>query len=97
MCLAIPGKIVEIDGEEAVVDYDGIRKSANISLIDCNVGDYILVHVGFAIQVVDEESAHRTYSLFDEADRRLAEEEVVNDKQDAEKSEARDSVVEKDE
>lgn len=73
MCLAIPGKILAIDGDTAVVDYEGLKKKANISFIDCDVGDYVLVHVGFAIQIVDEESARQTYSLLDEADRRLEE------------------------
>ena len=61
--MAIPGRIIEINGENAVVDYGGIKKSANISLIECEVGDYILVHVGFAIQKVDKEKARETYSL----------------------------------
>ncbi|HII72394.1 TPA: HypC/HybG/HupF family hydrogenase formation chaperone [Candidatus Woesearchaeota archaeon] len=72
MCLALPGRIIAIDGETALVDYDGIKKEANISLIECEVGDFVLVHVGFAIQKVDEDSARQTYSLLDEADRRLS-------------------------
>ncbi|MCA9496260.1 MAG: HypC/HybG/HupF family hydrogenase formation chaperone [Nanoarchaeota archaeon] len=68
MCLAIPGKIEKIEGEEALIDYDGIKKKANISFIDAKVGDYVLVHVGFAIETIDEKKAKEMYSL-------LAEEE----------------------
>ncbi|MBN2065219.1 MAG: HypC/HybG/HupF family hydrogenase formation chaperone [Candidatus Thermoplasmatota archaeon] len=69
MCLAIPGKIVEIDDtkEYATVDYgDGTRRKANISLVDVTVGHYVLVHAGFAIQVVDEKEAQETLNLFRE-------------------------------
>lgn len=66
MCMAIPGRITAIDGENAVVDYKGIKKTANISLIECSVGDFVLVHVGFAIQKVDEIKARDTYSLLSE-------------------------------
>ncbi|MCK4670451.1 MAG: HypC/HybG/HupF family hydrogenase formation chaperone [Nanoarchaeota archaeon] len=66
MCLAIPGKVESINGEEAIVDFKGIKKKANIAFCDCKIGDYILVHVGFAIQVVDEKRARETYRLLDE-------------------------------
>ena len=69
MCLAIPGKVIEIDAskEHAKVDYgDGTVRSANISLIDAKVGDYILVHAGFAIEVLDETEAEKTLALFRE-------------------------------
>lgn len=66
MCLALPGKVVEIEGENAVIDYGGIKKSANVSFIDAEVGDYVLVHVGFAIEKVDEKKAKDMYSLLDE-------------------------------
>ena len=65
---------MKIDGDSAIVDYDGIQKEANISLIVCDIGDYVLVHVGFAIQVVDEKSARQTYSLLDEIDERMKDE-----------------------
>jgi len=67
MCLAIPGKIIEIKKEEniAIVDYGGLKKEANLSLVDAKIGDYVLVHVGFAIQKVDENIARETYSLLD--------------------------------
>ena len=69
MCLAIPGKIIEIDKskEHATVDYgDGTRRKANISLVNVKTGDYVLVHAGFAIQVLDEKEARETLDLFRE-------------------------------
>jgi hydrogenase expression/formation protein HypC len=65
MCLAVPGRIVSIEGENAVVDYGGIRRTANISFVECSIGDYVLVHVGFAIQKVDEKRALESYRLLD--------------------------------
>ncbi len=66
MCLALPGKIIKIDGENAIIDYGGIRKEANVSFIDCKLGDYVLVHVGFAIELVDENKAKEMYNLLSE-------------------------------
>ena len=68
MCLAIPGKIEEITGQlddqfrVAMVSFGGIRKEVNLSMVpEAKVNDYVLVHVGLAIQVVDEEEAQRTF------------------------------------
>lgn len=69
MCLAIPGKIIEINHKtnHALVDYgDGTKRRANISLVDARKGDYILVHAGFAIEVLDEKEAKKTLDLFKE-------------------------------
>ena len=69
MCLAIPGKIVEIDKnkEHATIDYgEGTKRKANITLVDVKIGDYVLVHAGFAIQVLDEKEAKETLDLFRE-------------------------------
>ena len=66
MCLAIPGEIEKIEGENAVINYGGIKKKANVSFIDCKVGDYVLVHVGFAIEKIDEVKAKGIYNLLDE-------------------------------
>ncbi len=58
MCYAIPGKIIRIDGESALVDYDGVKKQANVSLLgNARAGDYVLVHAGFAIQRIDAGTA----------------------------------------
>ncbi len=52
MCLATPAKVLEIDGETAKIEVDGIRRDANISLLDdVKVGDYVLVHAGFALHL----------------------------------------------
>ena len=65
MCLAVPGKIVEIDGSTARVDFGGITREANIALVPEAVVDaYVLVHAGFAIQVLNEAEAEETLSLF---------------------------------
>ena len=69
MCLAIPGKIVAIDKkkEYATIDYgDGTKRKANVSLINVKTGDYVLVHAGFAIQILDEKEANETLELFRE-------------------------------
>lgn len=69
MCLAIPGKIIEIykDKEHALVDYgDGTKRKANITLVSVKIGDYVLVHAGFAIEVLDEKEAQETLELFRE-------------------------------
>jgi hydrogenase expression/formation protein HypC len=67
VCLAIPGKIIAIDKkkEYATIDYgDGTKRKANVSLVDVKLGDYVLVHAGFAIQVLDEREARETLDLF---------------------------------
>jgi len=69
VCLAIPGKIVEIDKnkEHATVDYgEGTKRKANITLVSVKIGDYILVHAGFAIEVLNEKEALETLDLFRE-------------------------------
>lgn len=69
MCLAIPGKIIKIDKnkEHATIDYgDGTKRKANVTLVDVKVGDYILVHAGFAIEVLNEKEAQETLDLFRE-------------------------------
>jgi len=69
MCLAIPGKIVEIDNEKesATIDYgDGTKRKANVTLVDVKTGDYVLVHAGFAIEKLNEKEAQETLDLFRE-------------------------------
>lgn len=68
MCLAIPAKVIEIlDKEHANVDYgDGVKRKINISLVDAKLGDYVLVHAGFAIQVLSEKEAEETLRLFEQ-------------------------------
>jgi hydrogenase expression/formation protein HypC len=66
MCLAVPGKIVSVSGELAVVDFGGVQRQTNVSLVEAKVGDYVIVHAGFAIQIVDEEDAKETIKLWEE-------------------------------
>jgi len=68
MCLAYPGKIVELDGDFARVDFgEGtIRDGVNVSLVQAKMGDYVLVHAGYAIQIVDETEARETLRYWKE-------------------------------
>lgn len=68
MCLAIPAKVVEVNGRTAIVDISGNRRSVDLSLVDeVQVGQYVLMHVGVALQVLDEEDALETLALIREA------------------------------
>ncbi|MDD9301787.1 MAG: HypC/HybG/HupF family hydrogenase formation chaperone [Desulfobacter sp.] len=61
MCLAVPSKIIEINDSVAKVDVDGVVREASIMLLeDVTIGDYVIVHAGFAISQVDEEAALQT-------------------------------------
>lgn len=68
MCLAIPAQVVELlGGEQAIVDLVGVRKEISLALVEgVAVGDYVIVHVGFALNKLDPEEAERTLQLFAE-------------------------------
>ena len=67
MCLSIPAKIESIEGEIATVDVGGAKYDANIQLVpEAKVGDYVLIHTGLAIQIIDEEEAKASLETFDE-------------------------------
>jgi hydrogenase expression/formation protein HypC len=66
MCLAVPAEIISIDGNMAKVDFGGVARSVNISLVEARVGEYVIVHAGYAIQVMDREEAEKTLDLFRE-------------------------------
>ncbi len=67
MCLAIPARIVELEGDKAMVDAMGNRFRAKTTLLPAvRLGDVVLVHAGFAISLVDEEEAKKTWELFAE-------------------------------
>lgn len=66
MCLAIPARVIEVNGDLAKADFGGVVREVNISLVDAKVGDYILVHAGYAIQVLDEKEANETLELWRE-------------------------------
>ena len=69
MCLAVPGRIVEIQAEGPLtrrgkVDFGGLLKDVNLTLVpEAKVGDYVMVHVGIAISVVDEQEAQRVFEF----------------------------------
>ena len=70
MCLALPVKVVEVGpGDAAVVDLGGVRKEISLALLDgVQVGDYVILHVGYALSKLDPEEAERTLTLFSELD-----------------------------
>lgn len=79
MCLSVPAKIIEIEGDKAKVSIGGTIVEAGLHLVeDVKIGDYVLVHTGFAIQKISEEEAKETLELFkeyEEFNRKLDEEE----------------------
>ena len=66
MCLAIPGKIVKIDGETADIDFGGVIRQASVALVEAEVGEWAVIHAGFAIEIMDEEEANETLKLWNE-------------------------------
>ena len=72
MCLAIPGKVLDIEGGDPVflrgrVDFSGIRKEISLAYTpDVKPGDYVLVHAGFALQIIDEQEAQRSLQTLEE-------------------------------
>ena len=68
MCLAIPSMIVSIEDEMATIDVDGVKRKASLLLVeDARVGDYVIVHAGFALRKVDEEAARESLKYLREA------------------------------
>ncbi len=68
MCLAMPAEVIAIDGETGRVNLGGIHKEVSLALVeDVDVGDYVLIHVGYALNKVSPEEAERTLALFAEA------------------------------
>ena len=71
MCLAIPGKVVSIEHGNGMrlgrIEFGGIVRQASLDFVpEAEIGDYVMVHVGFAISLVDAEEAERTYQLLEE-------------------------------
>lgn len=67
MCLAIPAKIMSLQGEKAQVDFgQGVLRDVNVSLVKAKLGDYVLIHAGYAIQVLEEQDALETLKLWNE-------------------------------
>ena len=67
MCLAVPVQVISIQGNEADVEIGGVKRHVSIMLTpEVKVGDYVLLHTGYAINVIDEEEAWETLKLFEE-------------------------------
>ena len=67
MCLAIPSKIIQIDDNIGTIDVDGVKRKTSLLLLeDAKIGDYVIVHAGFAIQKLSVDEAQETIRLFNE-------------------------------
>ena len=67
MCLAIPMKVVKKDKDKAIVESNGLRRDINISLLkNVKIGNYVIVHAGFAIEKLDEKRANETLDLLEQ-------------------------------
>ncbi len=67
MCLAIPAKVIRVQGDIAKVDFgEGVLRDVNVTLVNARVGEYVLVHAGYAIQVIDGKAAEETLQLWEE-------------------------------
>ncbi len=65
LCYAIPGRVVEANGEVGVVDFgNGVKREVILAMVNAKPGDYVLVHAGYAIKVLDEEEAEKTLELY---------------------------------
>ncbi len=64
--MAVPARVLQIDGDVAEVDFGGVVRQANVSLVDADIGDYVIVHAGYAIQILDKKDAEETLEMFQE-------------------------------
>jgi hydrogenase expression/formation protein HypC len=79
MCLAIPARVVEMPDEDtAIVDLGGVRKAISLALVeDVVVGDYVIVHVGFALNKLNAEEAEKTLAIFAEMGEAVAAQDAL--------------------
>ena len=73
MCLAIPGKVIDIEGTMGIVDYDGIKMEVRLDLVDVEVGNFVIVHTGFAIDVLSDEDALESIAIWKEIEEKANE------------------------
>lgn len=66
MCLAVPGKVVEIKDSIGIVDFNGLKREVRLDLVDVKIGDYVIVHTGFAIEKMDEKDALESLEIWKE-------------------------------
>ncbi|MDD5463744.1 MAG: HypC/HybG/HupF family hydrogenase formation chaperone [Candidatus Moranbacteria bacterium] len=72
VCLAFPGKIIEIDNQQATADFDGVQKRINISLVpEIKVGEYVIVHAGFAIEQLTKKDAWEVLKEYEKGNKFL--------------------------
>ena len=69
MCIALPGKVISVDGGKAVVDFSGNQVNAYTGLVKVNPGDYVLVHAGCVIQTMKQQEAEEILELMGEIDK----------------------------
>ena len=79
MCLGIPMKVIKVEGDRGIVEIGGVRREASFQLLeDVKVGEYVLIHAGYAINKIDEEEAKKTLSLLLEIAAQSEEEDEVH-------------------
>lgn len=67
MCLAVPARLIKINGQIGTIEIEGVQRNCSLALVpDAQLEDWILVHAGFAVQIVDEEEAKATMEIFKE-------------------------------
>ncbi len=66
MCLAVPGKVLEIKNTVGIVDFNGVKREVRLDLVDVKIGDYVIVHTGFAIEKMDEKDALESLDIWKE-------------------------------
>lgn len=72
MCLAVPLRLIEINGAVGVGEFDGVRRKVQLTFVpNAKVGDYVIVHAGFAVEIMDEEQAELDREAFREVTRAL--------------------------
>lgn len=72
MCLAVPLKLISIDGQSGIGEFDGVRRKVQLTFVpQAKVGDYVIVHAGFAMEIMDEEQAELDREAFREVTRAL--------------------------
>ncbi|TEB06929.1 Hydrogenase isoenzymes formation protein HypC [Pelotomaculum schinkii] len=76
MCLGVTAKVVKIDGQKADVEFDGVTQAISIAMTpQVKIGEYVMIHAGFAISIIDQTQAEETMDLFKEIKKMMEEEQ----------------------